>query len=323
MFRWYGWCLCLFLVLALLVGCGGTKVVAPAVVLATPGVADSGTYYFLAGNNQDPFYVPGVKGFNDAAKELGVKAVFAGPMDANMAEALKDFEELAANPTTAGILWYPSDFAAGEPIIEAAQAKGIPVIIGAADSPVKERMGFIGYDNTVLGQQAGAWIVRLTGCKGTVGSVGNNLSPNVEVRVKGMEAYVAQMCPDVKIVSRAVHDGSAAGANSVVDSYLIANPDLTILWFADGAAGQIAQSWKDKQATGLKAMFLATDMPPTTLQAVKDGVFVGTVAQDTFTEEYWGLKLLYAAAHGKRIPDTVFLSALLIDKSNVDQFITK
>jgi ABC-type sugar transport system substrate-binding protein len=285
-------------------------------------VAEEGIYYFLAGNNQDPFYVPGVKGLMDAAKELGVEAVFAGPMDANTAEALKDFEEIVANPTTAGILWYPSDFAAGEPMIEEAQDKGIPVIIGAADSPFKVREGFIGYDNVVLGTQAGAWIVDLTDCKGTVGSVGNNLSPNVEVRVKAMEAYVAQMCPDMKIVSRAVHDGSAAGATSVVDSYLIANPDLSLLWFADGAAGQLAQTWKDKQATGLKTMFLATDMPPATLQAVKDGVFVGTVGQDTYTEEYWGLKLLYAARHGVRIPDTVYLSALLIDKTNVDEFLT-
>lgn len=315
--KWYGWCLRFLVVALVLAGC------AKAAPVATPVQEDkSGVYYFLAANNSDPFYVPGVKGFTDAGKALGVKTEFVGPMDLSLAGQMKTFEELVAKPDTKGIFWYPMDFNVGEPFVKAAVDKGIAMVIGAADSPFKTRHAFIGYDNTVLGQQAGAWVAKLTDCKGSVGVV-SVIGPNLEQRKAGFYEYLKQVCPDLKLVDPVTHDGSAANAAQVLDAYLVANPDLTLLWFCDGGAGQQAELWKDKQAHGVKTMFLAMDMPPATLQAVKDGVFIGSVAQATYTEEFWGMTMLYYKAHGIDIPDTMYLSALLIDKSNVDKYLTK
>ena len=322
MTKWYGWCMCLILVALVLAGC-----VSKATPVATPvqteaPAQEAGVYYFLAANNSDPFYVPGVQGFMDAAKELGVKAEFVGPMDLSLAGQMKTFEELVAKPDTKGIFWYPMDFNVGEPFVKSAVDKGIAMIIGAADSPFKTRDAFIGYNNTVLGQQAGAWVAKLTDCKGSVGVV-SVIGPNLEERKAGFYDYLKSVCPDLKLVDPVTHDGSAANAAQVLDAYVVANPDLTLLWFCDGGSGQQAELWKDKQANGIKTLFLAMDMPPATLQAVKDGVFIGTVAQATYVEEYWGMKLLYAKAHGIDIPDTIYLSALLIDKSNVDKYLSK
>ena len=315
MTKWFGWCLCL-IVLVSLVGC------ATATPTAKPAEVKTGVYYFLAGNNSDPFYVPGVKGFTDAGNAVGMKTEFVGPMDLNLASQMKTFEELVAKPDTKGIFWYPMDFNVGEPFVKAAVDKGIPMVIGAADSPFKTRNAFIGYDNTVLGKQAGAWVSRLTDCKGSIGVV-SVIGPNLEERKAGFYAYLKEVCPDMKLVEPATHDGSATNAAAVVDAYMVANPDLTLLWFCDGGSGQQAELWKDKQANGVKTMFLAMDTPPATLQAVKDGIFAGTVAQDTFTEAYWGVLLMDALSKGLRVPDTLYLSAILIDKSNVDKFIGK
>lgn len=315
MFKWFGWCICIMLVLS---GCA----VAATPTASPASTEQTGTYYFLAANNADPFYIPGVKGFNDAGKAVGMKTEFVGPMDLNVASQLKTFEELIANPNTKGILWYPSDFAAGEDLIKAAHAKGIPVIIGALDSPYKSRDAFVGYNNTVLGTQAGQWAAQLINCKGTVGTIGIQSGPNVPERIKGFEDYIKSVCPDVKIVPEATHDGSASSEAATLEAYMVANPDLTLLWWADGAAGIQAQLWKEKQDLGVKTLFLATDMPPATLQAVKDGVFVGSVGQDTYTEEYWSVILMNAINKGLRVPDTLFLSAILVDKNNVDKYLT-
>jgi len=309
------------LMMIMLAGCA-SKVPAPTEIAPPQPTAETGTYYFLAANNSDPFYIPGVAGFTQAGKELGVKTEFVGPMDLSLAAQMKTFEELVANPDTKGIFWYAMDFNAGEPFVKEAIAKGIPVVIGAADSPYKTRSAFIGYNNTVLGQQAGAWAAKLTNCKGSVGTV-SVIGPNLEERKAGFYAYLKQVCPDLKLIDPVTHDGSAANATAVLQAYMVANPDLTLLWFCDGGAGQQVQTWKDMQASGTKTMFLAMDMPPATLDAVKDGTFIGSVGQNTFAEEYWGMKLLYAKAHGIDIPDTIYLSALLIDKSNVDQYIGK
>lgn len=310
----------LFVIALLLVSCGPKFPATPAE--PPTQAADDGVYYFLAANNADPFYTPGVKGFMDAAKELGVKAEFVGPMDLSLEGQMKTFEQLVSSPKTRGIFWYPMDFNAGEPFVKAAVDAKIPMIIGAADSPFKTRNAFIGYNNTVLGQQAGAWVAKLTDCKGSVGVV-SVIGPNLEERKAGFYAYLKSVCPDLKLVDPVTHDGSAANASAVLDAYMVANPDLTLLWFCDGGAGQQVQNWKEKQAAGVKTMFLAMDMPPATLQAVKDGVFVGSVGQDTYTEAYVAMKMLYDLHNGLRVPDTSYLSAILVDKTNVDQFITK
>jgi ribose transport system substrate-binding protein len=309
--------LVLFLLVILLVGCA----TATPTVKLTEEVRE-GTYYFLAANNSDPFYVTGVKGFTDAGNAVGMKTEFVGPMDLNLASQMKTFEELIAKPDTKGIFWYPMDFNVGEPFVKAAVDKGIPMVIGAADSPFKTRNAFIGYDNTVLGKQAGAWVSRLTDCKGSVGVV-SVIGPNLEERKAGFYAYLKEVCPDMKLVEPATHDGSATNAASVLDTYMVSNPDLTLLWFCDGGAGQQVELWKDKQANGVKTLFLAMDMPPATLQAVKDGIFVGTVAQNTYVESYWGVLLMDELSKGHSVPDTIYLSALMIDESNVDKFIEK
>jgi ribose transport system substrate-binding protein len=285
-----------------------------------PKPVEEGVYYFLAANNSDPFYIPGVNGFTEAGEALGVKTEFVGPMDLSLSAQMKTFEELVANPTTKGIFWYPMDFNAGEPFVQDAVDKGIAMVIGAADSPFKTRNAFIGYNNTVLGQQAGAWVAKLTNCEGSVGAI-SVIGPSLEERKAGFYEYLKSVCPNLTLVDPASHDGSAANASAVIDGYMVANPDLTLLWFCDGGASQQVQNWKEKQEAGVKTMFLAMDMPPSTLQAVKDGIYIGSVGQDTYTEAFYGMNLLYDLAHGMRVPDTLYLSAILVDKSNVDQFI--
>lgn len=305
-------------VVILLAGC-----ITKTPVATAPPNTKTGTYYFLSANNADPFYIPGIKGMTDAGNMVGMKTEFVGPLDLSVTAELKTFEELIANPNTKGILWYPLDFAAGKDLIAAAHAKGIPVINGALDDPYKTRDAFVGYDNTVLGTQAGAWAARLIDCKGSVGTIAVQSGPNVPERISGFEKYIKEVCPKVKIVKQATTDGSAANEAAVLEAYLIANPKLTLLWWADGAAGLQAQLWKEKQDLGVKTMFLATDMPPATLQAVKDGVFIGSVAQDTYTEEFISILMLDLINKGYRVPDTMYLSAILIDKSNVDKYIGK
>jgi len=64
-------------------------------------------------------------------------------------------------------------------------------------------------------------------------------------------------------------------------------------------------------------------MPDPTLQAVKDGVYAGSIGQDTFTEEYFGMQYLYSARHGLRVPLDNYLSAIIVTPANVDSFLKK
>lgn len=279
------------------------------------------TFYWLAANISNAFYVPGLEGWNAAAKELGVKVQFVGPLEgASVAEQSQIFEQLNSDPNTAGILFYAVDFNAAEPLIEEAEGKGIPVEVANTDSPYKTRSGFIGTDHKQMGQSSAAYAAKILGCKGSVGAIGNN-SVVVPLRIQAFNEQIKVLCPDIKVYEESLYDGTALAAVATVDAYMIAHPDLSLLWFADGAANNTIGPWKERIEAGTKTLFLGSDMPPAALEAVKDGTWIGSMGQDTFAEEYWGLQMLVAKALGKSIPDTIFVASLVVTKDNVDQFI--
>jgi len=298
-----------------------TTASAPAVVASTV-LPSCTTYSWLAANNSNPFYVPGLEGWSAAAKELGVKVDFVGPLEPNLAEQIKTLDQLVSSPNTCGVFWYAMDFTAGEPLVKEAEAKGITIIIGNTDSPFKTRSGFVGTDNAGFGIEAATYAAKVINCKGSVGSIGNP-GAGVSLRMDAFNKQIKVLCPDVTVVESGMFDGSVQAAATLLDSYTSAHPDLTLLWWSEGAAGQMVQPWKEKVQAGLKTLFLATDMPPATLQAVKDGTFVGTMGQDTFSEEWIGLHMLYNKQHGLPVPDSAFPRTLTITKDNVDKWIPK
>lgn len=308
----------LVIMAALLISCAPKPVAPVAVVDPLAGK----TFYWLAANNSNAFYLPGLAGWNDAAKDLGVKVEFVGPMDPNLAEQMKILEQLIANPNTAGILMYAMDFNAAEPLVKEAVAKGIPFVNGNNDSPYKVRNGFIGTSSEQMGVSAAEIAAKAIQCKGSVGTMGG-VGVSAPPRSNAFNKHIVELCPDVKIIESGVYDGSTTDAMRIMDAYLLANPDMSLLWFVDGAAGEVTQSWKEHQQAGTKTLFLGTDMQPNALAAVKDGSWIASMGQDTYSEEYWGLQMLVAKARGRSIPDTVFPAALIVTKDNVDKYIVK
>jgi len=299
--------------------------IAPALAPEAPPVAvdplAGKTFYWLAAVNGDAFYVPGLAGWTRAAEDLGVKVEFVGPLDANLNEQIKIFEQLIANPNTGGILFYAMDFSAAQPLVEEAAAKGIPVVVANTDSPYA-RIGFIGTDHAQLGRSAATVAAKAIGCKGSVGTVGND-SVVVPLRMKAFGEQMAKECPDVKVEQMATYHDAATEAVGIVDAYMVAHPDLTLLWFADGSSNNSIGPWRERIAAGGKTLFLGSDMPPAALEAVKDGTWIGSMGQDTFAEEYWGLVYLVNAALGRPIPDTTFVAALVVSPANVDKYLPK
>lgn len=290
------------------------------VVVAPEPEKEPGTYYWLAANNSNSFYAPGLVGWEQAAKELNVNVEFVGPEEPNLAEQIQTLETLVASSETKGVFFYAMDFNAGEPTIIEAENKGIPIIYGNTDSPFKTRRGFIGTDSSIMGQQAAGYVKAKLGCDITVAGLGNN-----GIVVPGrlqyfLDAFV-EICPEAEVLELGLCDGSLQGSITLLESYTLAHPDADLIWWGDGAAGQLVEVWKEIKDNGSKTVFLGTDMQQPALEAVRDGDWIGTIGQDTFAEEYWGLHFLVAASNGLAIPDTTMLSTMIITADNVDQYL--
>lgn len=287
---------------------------------------DRQKYIFLAANNADPFYVPGLAGWNDAGKMLGVKVEFAGPLDMDVAEHFKQFAALNAQEDTAGIFWYPVDFQAGGPLIQESLDKGISLVIGAADSPLPIRDAFIGYDQTMLGSAAAQ--LAAEALKGRTGKVRIGVPESgrqiqLTERVVGMKDLLPKLLPDLEIewVMATMVEESVDGVIKALRAFITAQPDLDLFWFPGGQSGSFGGMIEELRAAGNKTIWLGTDMPPVMLDAIQKGLIYGSIGQDTYTEEFWGLMLNYFKYNGYRVPDKVYLRAITITKDNVDEFI--
>lgn len=310
----------LVLAIAMIAGCVPQTPEVPAAVEELNPL-EGKTFYWLAANISDPFYVPGLEGWKAAAEELGVNVQFVGSLDGiGVAEQIKTFEQLNADSDNAGIFYYAVDYNASEPLIKEAEEKGITVIVGNTDSPYKTRSGFVGTDQAQMGQAAAGYVAELLKCEGSVGTIGN-FGPGVTLRMQAFMDQVKILCPNITVYDQAIHEGSASSALATVDAYMVAHPDLSLLWFADGTSNATIGPWKERIEAGTKTMFLGCDMPPAALEAVKDGTWVGTIGQDTYAEEYWGLQMMVAKALGKSIPDTIYVASLVVTQENVDNYI--
>ena len=281
---------------------------------------EPGTYYWLAANNSNSFYNPGLVGWNQAAKELNVNVEFVGPEEPNLAEQIATLETLVASEETRGVFFYAMDFNAGEPTIIEAEAKGLPIIYGNTDSPFKTRRGFIGTESSIMGQQAAGYVKSKLGCDITVAGMGNNgiVCPG---RLQYFLDAFAELCPESTALELGLNDGSLQGSITALQSYVIAHPEVDLIWWGDGAAGQLVEVWKEIKDSGFEGQFLGTDMQKPALEAVRDGDWLGTIGQDTYAEEYWGLYFLVAASKGVAIPDTTMLSTMIITQENVAQYL--
>ena len=280
------------------------------------------TFYWLANNIGHPFYAAGLAGWEAAAKELGVNTQFVGPIEGSLSEQTATFEQLIANPNTAGILFYGVDFNASEPLIKEAEAKGIVIEVANTDSPFKTRSGFVGTDHKQMGQAAAAYAAEVLNCEGSVGTVGNN-QVVVPLRMQAFNEQIKVLCPNITVYESSLYDGSALSAVSTIDAYMIAHPDLGLLWFADGVASSTIGPWRERVQAGCTTLFLGSDMPSAALEAVQDGTWIGSMGQDTFAEEYWGLQMIVAKVLGRSIPDTIYVASLVVTKDNVDIFMTE
>ena len=325
--KFFGGFVALVILAGMIAGCAAQPTVAPTVEPIEPTAVpvvdplEGKTFYWLAANISNAFYVPGLKGWEAAAEELDVNVEFVGPLEPNLAEQTATLEQLVADPNTAGILFYAMDFNAAEPLVAEAVEKGIAFQMANTDSPFTTRSGFVGTDHVQMGKAAAGYAAKVLDCKGSVGSVGNN-SVVVPRRMEAFNEQIKVLCPDITVYESSMYDGSALAAVSTVDAYMVAHPDLGLLWFADGAANNTIGPWQERIEAGTKTLFLGSDMPPAALEAVKDGTWIGSMGQDTFAEEYWGLQMMVAKALGKSIPDSIYVASLVVTKDNVDQYIT-
>jgi len=290
-------------------------------------------YYLVSTNIKLPYWQTAANGLLTAAAQLRVKAEMVGPDTYDPKGERDAFERILAGKPT-GILVSAADPVVVTPAIDAAIARGVPVITIDSDAPGSKRLMFIGTDNREAGRTAGRIAVKALGGKGSVLFFTMPEQTNLKERLNGYldafsnssDIHVAEIV-DIKGDARVAFDRTmdlVERGSHAVDAFLCLEAS---------ACAEVAEVLSRKYVKN--KVVIAMDTDPRTLEWIQKGVIAATLAQKPYTMAFYGLKNLDDLHHHKpaslqgkfpkdsRSPIPVYVNtgATLIDKSNVEAFL--
>jgi ribose transport system substrate-binding protein len=289
-------------------------------------------FILVIANKKLPYWQTAATGLVDAAKQMGLQAEITGPDVYDPKEEVAAFER-ALDKRPAGILVSAADAKLLQPAIDAAVAKGVPVVTMDSDSPGSKRLTFIGTNNYQAGQMGARVAVKALGGKGNVVVFTMPGQSNLEERLEGYKTVFAQS-PGIKIINTVDVKGDASIAFDKTQEMIEKGnpkPDAFICLEAT-ACPEVAEVLSRNKITG--KVVVAMDTDPSTIEWIQKGVINATIAQKPYSMAFYGVKVLDDLTHYKPakldgtwatdsrapVPNFIDTGAQLVDKGNADAF---
>jgi ribose transport system substrate-binding protein len=261
-------------------------------------------------------------GADQAAKDLGIKIIFKGPvLEDDRAGQISLVDQFASGDVN-GIVLAPLDDTALLPSVQSSMQKKTPVVI--IDSALKGDVGkdyvcYVGTDNVAAGKIGGTELARLLGGKGkyvllryAVGSAST---------VQREDGFLSAMKENPGMVP--LVDNRYGGAT--VDQAQAASLNLlSQIKQADGifcpneSTTQGMLNTLEQNNLAGKIHFVGFDTNPELIEALKKGEIDALVSQDPTKMGYEGVKACVDYIHGVPQPPITDSGARLITRDNLN-----
>lgn len=305
-------------VAAFAVGCA-----APTGAVASP---EKPVIIMVSGPLVDPFFSSIKKGFDDAAKALGVEAQYStiSTFD-NVQSDLVRLVEAAASRHPEALL--VSDFFpdAMNPAIKAAADQGVTVIVSNSGEQTWREVGaltYIGEDPQGMGVASGELAVKAGAKFGLcVDHVPGN--PALEQRCAGYEDALKKAGGGAKTLSISTQDSQNQQAIlQAIKGALQADPKInSILTLGSTQTALAIQAVKEQGLEG-KVTIGATDLSSAGLAALKAGDVAFLIDQQAYLQGYYSvLVAVQYLKYGLHPIGEVHTGPLPITKDNIDRVI--
>ncbi|MCD6156711.1 MAG: sugar ABC transporter substrate-binding protein [Candidatus Atribacteria bacterium] len=267
-----------------------------------------------------PFWVTLRDEARKKAEELGVECVDLTPPQLD-AQAQKDAFDNALQQRVDGIIIGAADNRAFDDSLDRAQAMGIPVI--AVDTGIDHPWiaSLVQTDNLASARIAGKYILEHMKKPGKVLIVGGTLGHQTgDARRQGVEEVLKEA--GIEVIFRAA-DWIPEKAYEITQNELNAHPDITAIFGAWDPGALAAEAAVAEKGLLGKILIVGFDGDPAALEAIKNGEIAATIKQDNVKMGRDGVQLLVDVINGKEVPKYIPIMGILIDASNVDQFLQK
>lgn len=292
--------------------------------LATAAPAqDAPNIAVVVKDTTSPFWQTVMAGACEAGEALGVTVNVTGPTsEADIAGQIGILENAVSTGADAVVL-APTNFEGlGAAVTEAAGTMPVFLIDSKANSEAYTSL--LATDNVAGGRLAAEAMVQALTAKnggptGTVAIV--SFGPGVSTldeRIRGFEEGLAELAPEVEIVTTRVGDFQTTTALNDTNDVLTAFPDVDGI-YADalfsglGAAQAISESGRAGDP-----VLVSFDSSDTLEQAIRDGVAQALIVQNPYQMGYGGVENAVNALGGQDIPEFLDTGVAMITPDNVD-----
>ena len=296
--------------------------------LADTASAKQITVGYVAAGLQYPFNVAVAKGFEDAAKAAGVKAIVLDPKTSveRQANAIDDLVSQKVD----GIAFLPLDGVVAEGWADRVAAHGIPLVSVATElgDPQKRSIkdvypklaALVASDEVHTGFNAGEIAAKMLPKDRTANIAiveGAPGYPQVWQRTKGFKEGLDKAGVKYHIVASQPTDWTAEKGEAVCQNILTAHPDVDL--FYSQADDMVIGCARAVRAAGSKAKLVGWGGSRLGINAIKSGEVDGTVCVAPEEMGQQAFKALYAAVTNPDTPKGKFIEIATpgVTKENV------
>ncbi|MGL4738906.1 MAG: ABC transporter substrate-binding protein [Cellulosilyticaceae bacterium] len=257
-------------------------------------------------------------GAEKAAADYGVEITFEGPETEAQVDKQLDMLQTALAKKPQAICLAALDSKAATPLLEKAEAAGIPVIgfDSGVDSPIVKTT--CATDNYAAAAEAARHLAKLIGNEGKVGLVVHDQTSKTGVdRRDGFVETMQKEFPNIEVVPVQYGDGDHAKSTEAAKAIITANPDIKGMFGAnEGSIVGVMNAAKELNKTDI--VMVGFDSGKLLLDGIKEGIVAGAVSQDPVGIGYKAVEAAYKAYKGETNPEFIDTGFKWYDKTNME-----
>ncbi len=250
-------------------------------------------------------------GAEKAAAEFGVEVIWQGPQKEDDRQLQIQVVQNLISRGVDAIVLAPLDSRSMARPVEAAVARGIPVVIIDSGLESDAQSSFIASNNYEGGRIGGKYLAEVIGGKGKV--------VLLRYQERGFLDALNEYAPDAELLIDNMYAGATmAKALQVSQNILNRFTEIDAIFTPNESATQgMLRALETSGRTG-DVMFVGFDVNQILLDAMRDGTLHGLVVQDPVGMGYEGVKAAVSIVQGETIPERMDTRTILVTPFNID-----
>lgn len=316
----------LLMVVSIMAGCVAPTPVAPAppsggeeAAAPAPEAAEKPYIPVISKGFQHQFWQAVRLGSEQAAKDFNVDITFEGPESEAMVDKQYEMIQAALAKNPQALCLAAVDSQAMIPLLEEAQAKGIPVIgfDSGVDSDIP--LSTASTDNVAAAALAADKMAELIGGSGKIAVLVHDQTSRTGIdRRDGFVQRIESQYPDIEIVNVDYGAGDHLKSTDLAKAVIQANPDLKGYFGAnEGSIIGVLNAVNELGKEG-EIVLIGYDAAKQPLDAIRSGVMAGAITQNPIGIGYKCVEAAVKAINGEELPKVIDTGFFWYDASNMD-----